>query len=136
MIFGGRVFKRGKFWIAECDSLDASTQGFSKKEAIEMLADWIETAANNKSLLVRVGEGPKNSLIIETNENAAIIALILQRERQKHGLSVRDVARLLGMKSHTAYAQYERGKTEPSLTQMERFLSAIAPEKRVQFKIG
>jgi len=135
MVFGGKVSKQGKFWIAESATLDAVTQGSTRAEAIEMLKDWIETAVPLKTLRVEIVD-VDGWLTIETNENAAVIAVVLQRERQKSGLTVRELARRLGMKSHNSYAQYETGKSEPSISQLERFLSAMSPEKKLRFKIG
>ena len=42
----GRVYKDGKFWLAEVPLLDAMTQGHTRKEALAMVADLLETLAN------------------------------------------------------------------------------------------
>ena len=39
----GRVYKDGKWWLAEVPLLDAMTQGRSRKEALAMVADLLET---------------------------------------------------------------------------------------------
>ena len=42
MRFQGKVYKDGKFWLAEIPMLDAMTQGYTKKEACVMVKDLIE----------------------------------------------------------------------------------------------
>jgi DNA-binding XRE family transcriptional regulator len=137
MYLEGKVYRDGKFWIAECEALDAMTQGKSKKDAIEMLKDWICSALENPKFPVDVKERlKKGELVIFSENNPALIALVLQRTREKSGLSLREAAKSLGFKSHNAYAQYEQGRSEPSLSQLERFLSTMSPHRGVRVKIG
>lgn len=131
----GKVYKSGKFWLAECPALDAMTQGKSKRDAINMLKDWIQSAAGRPQLAIDIAEGQAGRISIETKELAPILALMLQRAREESGLSVRQVAAKLGLKSHTAYAQYERGKSEPSLSQLEKFLAVISPTRKLRLRI-
>jgi len=44
--FQGKVYKDGKFWLAEIPILDAMTQGYTRKEAYIMVKDLLETLAN------------------------------------------------------------------------------------------
>jgi predicted RNase H-like HicB family nuclease len=43
MRFHGRVYKDGKFWLAEVPILDAMTQGHTRKEALAIVKDLLET---------------------------------------------------------------------------------------------
>jgi hypothetical protein len=54
MRFSGKIYKEGKFWLAEIPILDLMTQGHTKKEAYEMVADMLETLANKKDFKVKV----------------------------------------------------------------------------------
>jgi transcriptional regulator with XRE-family HTH domain len=45
-----------------------------------------------------------------------------------HGLSLADVAKLLGASSRNAYASYEQGRTEPTLGKFRELLLAVAPD--------
>ena len=36
MRFSGKIYKDGKFWLAEIPILDAMTQGYTRKNAVEM----------------------------------------------------------------------------------------------------
>jgi len=53
----GRVYKDGKFWLAEIPILDAMTQGRTRKEAFAMVADLLETLANRPGFSVHVHPG-------------------------------------------------------------------------------
>jgi predicted RNase H-like HicB family nuclease len=48
----GKYWRDGKFWVIECPSLGASTQGFSKEEAFMMMVDWIQTTLDDKDFPV------------------------------------------------------------------------------------
>jgi predicted RNase H-like HicB family nuclease/DNA-binding XRE family transcriptional regulator len=136
MLLEGRVHKEGKFWISECEALDATTQGNSKQEAIRMLADWIQTAIDDSEFPVNI-KPVDADLEIRVEPSAKILALMLQRTRQKIGLTVREAAKALGFKSHNAYSQYENGQREPSISQLERFLEKLSPDgEELMVKIG
>ncbi|MFA5904397.1 MAG: helix-turn-helix transcriptional regulator [Desulfobacula sp.] len=47
MRFSGTIYKDGKFWLAEIPILDLMTQGRTKKEAYEMIADRMGTTSRN-----------------------------------------------------------------------------------------
>ena len=46
MRFEGRMRKDGKFWLVEIPAFDAITQGRTKREALGMARDLLETMAN------------------------------------------------------------------------------------------
>ena len=60
MRFSGRVYKEGKWWLAEIPVLEAMTQGRSRKEALEMVSDMMESMINTKGFKVEVFLGAKN----------------------------------------------------------------------------
>ena len=57
----GRVYKDGKFWLAEVPLLDAMTQGRTRQEAPAMVADLLETLANRPGFSVQVHPGQLGS---------------------------------------------------------------------------
>ncbi len=134
MVLEGRVFKEKSQWLAEIPALDAMTQGHSKKEAIEMVVDWIRSILNDQSLKIVVHE-KQGALLVELPVTAPVISLLLQKNRERQGLTIREMAQRLGFKSHNGYAQYEHGKIEPSLSQLERFLSEAA-SPGIKIKVG
>jgi len=54
MRFFGKVYKDGKFWLAEIPILDAMTQGHTRKEAFEMVADMLETMVNKEGFKIQI----------------------------------------------------------------------------------
>jgi transcriptional regulator with XRE-family HTH domain len=52
---------------------------------------------------------------------------MLRRQREKHGLSLAEVARRLGARSKTAYARYEQGRSVPTVEKLFELLAAVAP---------
>src|SRR5258706_13183428 len=54
MTFSGNVYRDGRFWLAEIPALDAMTQGRTRKRALEMAADWLETMVNRHGFRAEV----------------------------------------------------------------------------------
>jgi predicted RNase H-like HicB family nuclease len=127
MRFEGKVFRDGRFWLAEIPLLDAMTQGRSRKHALEMAADWLETMVNREGFHAQVYPGKSGEFEISGNDPGAMIALLLRRRREASGASLRDVAFRLGASSRNAYARYERGDVVPSLDKLDALLKAAAP---------
>ena len=128
MRFVGRVFKVGRLWAIEVTILDVVTQGRTKKEAYEMIADAIESLVNRKGFRVDVFPGKGEYFEMGSEDQATLIAFLLRRQRLKRGLSLRDVAGRLGAKSINAYARYEQGKSVPTVEKFNQLLSALSPK--------
>jgi len=86
--FSGRVYKEGKWWLAEIPVLEAMTQGRSRKEALEMVSDMMESMINKKGFKVEVLLGAKNEFEVGSKDIKPLIRLLLQRKRQTSGLSL------------------------------------------------
>jgi len=129
MRFAGRVFRVGKSWAIEIPLLDIATQGRTKKEAYEMIADAVESLVNKKGFDVRVF-GAKGAVFeIGASDQGALTALLLRRMRHKAGLSLEEVAARLGSRSPNSYARYEQGRSVPSVEKFAKLFSAVAPNK-------
>jgi hypothetical protein len=129
----GRIWKDGKFWLAEVAMLDATTQGRSRPEALRMVVDLVETMANKEGFHVRVFSGDGDSFEIGSDDVATLVALMLRRQREKRGLSLAEVARRLGSSSKTAYARYEQGRSVPTIDKLFELLAAVAPDEDFVF---
>jgi ribosome-binding protein aMBF1 (putative translation factor) len=127
MRFDGYVYRDGHHWLAGIPILDAMTQGRTKKEALEMIADWVETLVNQKGFSATIHSVAKDRFEIEGSDAAAMTALLLRRKRETSGLSLAAVAANLGARSRNAYARYERGEAVPSIETLERLLDAVSP---------
>lgn len=134
MLIAGRIWKDGTWWLAESEIADVITQGKTRADAAAMLADAVESLANRPSFKVTVRDAPASgagAVTIEANEPAALVALVLRRQREAHGLSLGQAAAALGQSSRNAYARYEQGAATPTLEKFEELLRAVAPNAAV-----
>jgi len=125
MMLGCKIFRDGKFWAAEIPALDVSTQGYSLEEAREMVVDLIQTMADDPSLGVTVIHDEGENYLIDIDDTRALVRLLLSAARQHSNKSIRELARALNMRSHNAYARYERGETMPLADKFLDLLRAI-----------
>ncbi len=128
MRLAGRVFKVGKFWAIEVPILGVVTQGHTKKEAYEMIADAIESLVNKKGFKVEVFPGKGDYFELGSPDLSTLTAFLLRRQRMKQGLTLVEVAKRLGAKSHNTYARYEQGKSIPTIEKFSKLLSALSPD--------
>ena len=127
MRFSGKVFKEGRFWAIEVPILGITTQGQSKKEAFEMIAEAIELLVNKPSFKIDVFSGRGDYFEIGSVDQGILIAFLLRRQRVKCGLSLSDVSKLLGAKSQNTYARYEQGKSVPTVSKFNQLLTVVSP---------
>jgi hypothetical protein len=127
MRFSGKIYKDTKFWLAEIPILDLMTQGRTKKEAYEMVADMLESLVNKAGFRIEIYKGKKGNFEIGSLEPKHMVSLLLQRKRELSGLSLAQVASRLGMKSRNTYARYEQGHSVPSVEKLNELLSAVCP---------
>jgi len=129
MRLAGRVFRCGRYWAIEVPILDVVTQGHSKKDAFDMISDAIESLVNKKGFKIEVFPGKNSYFEVGVSEVAVLIAFLLRRQRIKHGLTLLDVMKRLGAKSHNTYARYEQGKSVPTIEKFDKLLYAISADK-------
>lgn len=134
MWIDGRVYKSSgsKYWAAEAEDLDVYTQGKSQKDAIHMLKEAIELLAEAGGIKLDIEvkhpvKGDMERVVAGCSDTKAFIAFLLKRQRQKSGLSIRQVVEKIGARSKTAYARYEQGRCEPSLSKLQVLLKAMNP---------
>jgi hypothetical protein len=127
MRFEGRLIRDGRWWLAEIPLLDAKTQGRTRREAFEMIKDWVETAINRDQFLATVHPKGPTEFELEGSDAGAMIALLLRRRREASGASLRDMATRLGSSSRNAYARYERGEAVPTVEKLDALLRATSP---------
>ena len=127
MRFEGKVVRDGRWWLAEIPLLDAMTQGRTRKEALEMIADWLETMVDRKGFRAVVHARGTAEFEVAGTDAAAMIALLLRRRREASGASLRDIASRLGSSSRNAYARYERGDAVPTVEKLDALLKAATP---------
>lgn len=127
MRFHGRVYKDGKFWLVEIPILNAMTQGHTRKEALVMVKDLLETLANRPGFTVQVHPGKQGEFEVSFSDTRSMISLLLRRQRERSGLSLAEAAQRLGAKSRNAYARYEHGTSIPTIDKLTELLQAVSP---------
>ncbi len=135
-MFNGNVWKKGKTWLIEIPALDIVTQGKSKKSALFMIKDAIEELVNEKSFRIKITPTNDNKFIVWANDVAPLLALMLKRQRMKNGLSLFDMQERLHTKSRNAYAQYEQGRSVPSMQKFFEFLNAMGERVLLNYASG
>ncbi|HOP46916.1 MAG TPA: helix-turn-helix transcriptional regulator [Desulfobacteraceae bacterium] len=131
MRFSGKIYKDGKFWLAEIPILDLMTQGHTKGEAYKMVVDMLESLINNKKFKAEVFKKSKDTFEISSSEPKFMISLLLQRKREISGLSLAQVADRLGSSSRNTYARYEQGKSVPTVEKLNDLLHAVSPQSDI-----
>lgn len=134
MRFSGNIYKDGKFWLAEIPILDAMTQGHTRKEALEMAADMIETMANKEGFRVEVSFSSGDKFEVGSADPKPLISLLLKRKREISGLSLAQAAERLGASSRNAYARYEQGRSDPTVKKLSELLHAVCPDADLVIK--
>ncbi len=134
MMLVGKIEKSTHgLWAADCELIGAHTQGTSRSDAREMLADCIEVQTNRRRFKVTVTEGRQlgedaYEVIVDSDQPAVLGAELLKYQRLIHKLTLRDVQKKLGASSINAYAAYEQGKRAPTLAKFRELLAAVAPD--------
>ncbi|MGH9428905.1 MAG: helix-turn-helix domain-containing protein [Terriglobia bacterium] len=126
MRFQGKLYKDGKWWLAEVPIFAAMTQGRTRKEALAMIADWFETLVNRSDFSITLHDGEKEEFELSASNTKTMVCLLLQRQRQLSGLSLAGAAERLGAKSRNAYARYEQGASVPTVEKLDQLLQAVS----------
>ena len=129
MRFEGRVFRVGKHWAVEVPILDVASQGRTKREALEMIADAVESLINRPGFRLDVFPGAGAHIEVSSEDQATLTALFLRRARQRAGLSLAEVAKRLGATSINAYARYEQGRSVPTIQKLSKLFAAVMPHR-------
>lgn len=129
--------KKNRYWGVEIPLLHIHTQGKSRKDALIMAKDAIQSLIEDPKVRVHIYDSEDGeTFTIDSNNLTQFIAFMLKRQRQFRGLSVRDVAARLNSKSPNAYAQYEQGKVKPSMDKLVELMRAIDPDFEPVLKAG
>ncbi len=132
----GRIRRDGKWWAVEVPLLNLFTQGRTKKEAFEMVVDAARLLADDESLEIDLFSMGGESFELGSDDKAAFYGLLLRRQRQALGLSLRDVSERMGMKSRNAYARYEQGRAVPTIQKFAELLKAVNPKVEIVVRAG
>jgi predicted RNase H-like HicB family nuclease/DNA-binding XRE family transcriptional regulator len=134
----GKLEKGGKFWAASMPALEVYTQGRTKKEAYFMAKDALEGLAEVDGFDLDITVMPEGGELFRAgaNDTKAFTAFVLRRWRQAHNLTLAEASERLGAVSKNAYARYEQGRSEPTISMMERLIHAISPGEPLHVVFG
>lgn len=121
----GKIQKSGNWWAVEVPLLLIFTQGKTRKEALKMAESAIEELIDLKDFKASTSLSHDEYFTVSSNNDAILMAFALKQQREKYGLSIREVASRLGSKSPTAYSRYESGQVRPNLDKFSQLLQAI-----------
>jgi predicted RNase H-like HicB family nuclease len=76
MTLQGKVWKDGKFWLIECAAIRAMTQGTSKRDALSMMVDWIQTTLDRPDFAVEIREAGEGEFVMSFPDPAPVLALV------------------------------------------------------------
>lgn len=133
-MFKGKLWKEGRYWLIEVPQLDLSTFGSTKEDAFEMIVDAVEGQIDKKGFKADVAPINKSEFILSGSDDKYLIALMLKRQRGKYGLSLTDMAKRLKC-AVNGYAQYEQGKSLPSISKIEEFLHAMKSDVMINVEV-
>jgi hypothetical protein len=131
MRFEGRVIEVGRYWAVEVPILDLVTQGRSRRDALGMVADAVETLVNRPGFTAEVFPVDDHRFEIGSSDTAALAALLLRRARQRSGLTLAQVALRLGSGSPNSYARYEQGRAVPTVRKLVDLLAAVSADRAI-----
>ena len=125
-----------KYWAVAVPSIGVYSQGKNRADALLMICDAIEIAADRKGFKAFVEDAGAKRFSLGSNDPKVLLSLLLENKRSEAGLSIREVARRLNMRSPNGYAKYEKGEISMSVEQFEKMLHAINPKAKVFLKVG
>jgi hypothetical protein len=73
----GDIWKDGMFWVIECPTLDVSTQSETKKGALKMMVDLVQTMVNDRKYNVSISAIGKRGFSMTFKNPTPIIAAVV-----------------------------------------------------------
>ena len=128
--------RKEKYWSIAVPALGIYTQGRNREDAFLMICDALEASADRKGFKATIVEDRGRRFAITANDPNVLLSMVLSRKRSIAGLSIREVARRLNLRSPNGYAKYERGDVKLSVDQFEKLLHAIDPKANLILKVA
>jgi predicted RNase H-like HicB family nuclease len=134
-----RLIKKSKQnepdWLVSIDILNSHTQGYTRDEAIKMatylildLMDVYFGEEKTKGVKIDVRDFGRSRIGLSCSKPDLLISLILIRQKEAAGITVREAARRIVSSFQNSYSAYKRGKRRPSIVKIDQLLHAINPD--------
>jgi DNA-binding transcriptional regulator YiaG len=127
----GNYYKDGTTWLSEIPFIHLMDQGRSKKEALAMAGKAVEALVDDPSFKCEVRDLGEGEFTLSSNDVQLLAAFIVRRLREAEGLTIREVAAMLGMKSHTVYARHESGEVAMNMETFNRYVVTLSSKELV-----
>lgn len=125
-------------WLVSVPLLDLHTQGRTRKEALKMLKgaikdyfDYFFGEQCGADVDISIMEIGKSNIGVSCSDLSSLMSLILIKQREKSGMTIRDVMRRMGASSPNAYKQYEYGNKRMSTEKFDELIHAVNPDIRL-----
>ncbi len=125
MFFEGKIIKSGKFWAAELPAFCVYTQGKTRKEAFEMLADAVSTLWPEFKFELTWRDESKTEVLLAPADVLEGIGLVLKQNRLNSSLTLKEIANAMGSNYGSSVICYEDGTRQPSVSKFDELLAAI-----------
>lgn len=129
-------------WLVTIDALHSNTQGYTRDEAIKMakflildLMDVYFDKSETKGIKINIQDIGRSRIGLGCSKPDLLVSLILIRQREAAGITVREAAKRAGSLFPNSYSAYERGKRLPSVVKFDELLHAINPEMELRIRV-
>ncbi len=80
MRFGGTIYQSRQGWSAEIPLLKAMTQGQTREDALDIMANFLETLVNRPGFSVEVAPGHGDYFEVSSTDVRGMVSLLLRSE--------------------------------------------------------
>lgn len=125
-------------WVVSVPLLGVVTQGYTREEALKMVRGAIRDyfhyffgKERSKGVRISVIDAGKSTIGVTCSDLSLLLSLILIKQREQSGTSIRQVVQRMGGSSPNAYKQYEYGTKKMSTEKFDELIHAVNPSLRL-----
>lgn len=125
MLITAKIFKDDKFWLAECETFCVMTQGKSRSDALYMLSDAVLSLYPDFKFQYGWISEKEGQAFIEPENISEALGIMIERNRNNNGLTLSELAKIVGSKNHNSVYAYEKATREASFSKVEELMQAL-----------
>ena len=118
-------------YFVEIPDLELYTQAESLDDALEMARDVIKLMfkeAGIKSFAVDWENKDAGSFSVRTSDIDGLLAFVMKRKRHEAGITLQELAKKMGFKSHNSVAAYEMADRSPTVGKFAEIAEGLGYE--------